>query len=336
MSCSEQSTSVVEANGTINRSNLSNYSDAEIRELTLKAVSYRFDESGTSLSSAAALLSHDLVTKQISVDGSHVPGDEISSMELADSLGIRVPKIHRVVPNAVFPSSCQIVMDRIYGVTLEEAWADLGWWSTLKVAWQLRCYVNKMRSVTSITAGGLASGSAHCMAWALDVYGPELHASPSNLRDYMNWWLQNPQPTISGLEIKPFPYFVFSHLDLHMGNMIIDEQKNLWLIDWGQSGYYPVFMEYARFRFKKNRVLASDGTGSIARWKQRLRFWRWRLFRWIAVGHYSWEARALAVIGNRSTRHARARKGFPSERATREAARRAARESINSARLVDT
>lgn len=176
-------------------------------------------------------------------------------MKLAESIGIRVPQIHRIVQETGASSTGGqfLIMTRVRGRTLQDAWLTLSWWSTLNLAWQLRRYIRAMRQCTSVTAGGFVSGSAFCKFWDFDSYGPELHASPENLKEYMNWWLlrlPSTKPQFH-LELKPFSTFMFSHMDLHTWNMMVDERGQLWLIDWGSAGYYPPFFERVALRTMK-------------------------------------------------------------------------------------
>ncbi|KAK0231450.1 hypothetical protein IW262DRAFT_483103 [Armillaria fumosa] len=243
-------------------------------------------------------------------------GRGISDETVAESIGIRVPQIHRIVPETdVGGSEGQfLIMSRVRGHTLEDAWPTLGCWSTLKLAWQLRQCIRTMRQCTSLTAGGLISCSSFCKFWDFDAYGPELHASPENLREYMNWWilrLPSTEPRLD-LEVKPFSVFMFTHMDSHTRNMIIDERGQLWLIDWGSAGFYPPFFERA--------VLRTVGRFPSG-WMGRVMTWKWIIFQWISAGSKPAEANSLSFIKFRSTRQAGARRGLPSKQATREAAR---------------
>jgi hypothetical protein len=76
-------------------------------------------------------------------------------MEAATHLGVRVPAAKRIVTSN---RSTYLIMERIDGVTLEEAWPKLGWFTTVKFALQLRWFVRLLRSLTSSTAGSLVSG----------------------------------------------------------------------------------------------------------------------------------------------------------------------------------
>ena len=76
-------------------------------------------------------------------------------MEAATQLSVRVPAAKRIVTSN---GSTYLIMERIDGVILEEAWPKLGWFATIKLALQLRRFVRLLRSLTSSTAGSLVSG----------------------------------------------------------------------------------------------------------------------------------------------------------------------------------
>ncbi|KAK0450313.1 uncharacterized protein EV420DRAFT_1750410 [Desarmillaria tabescens] len=279
------------------------YSDEELNHLILRSSPVPVDEI---FDSSVGIISSSFVAKYVSTRRSRVPADEVSAMRLAESMGIRVPQIHRIVPamNVYSTGGQYLIMTQ----------PTLGWWPTFRLALQLRRYLKAMRQRTSLTAGGLVSGSAFCHFWDFDSYGPELRASPENLREYMNWWILHLPPTKprQDLEIKPFSMFMFSHIDLHTRNMMVDEQGQLWLIDWGSAGFYPPFFERAALR-----IAGWFPSG----WMGRIMAWRWIIFQWISAGSRPVEAASLTCIKARSTRQADARRGLPSERATREAER---------------
>ncbi|KAK0226954.1 hypothetical protein EDD85DRAFT_794799 [Armillaria nabsnona] len=192
------------------------YSDKELNHFILRSPPVPIDDE---FQSSVRILSSSFVAKYVSPRRSRVPADEVSAMKLAESIGIRVPQIHRIV---------------------QEAGASSTGGQFLIMA-RLRRYIRTMRQCTSVTAGGLVSGSAFCKLWDFDSYGPELHASPENLREYMNWWflrLLSTKPQFH-LELNPFSTFMFSHMDFHARNMMVDERRQLWLIDWGSAGYIP-------------------------------------------------------------------------------------------------
>jgi thiamine kinase-like enzyme len=53
------------------------------------------------------------------------------------------------------------------------------------------------------------------------------------------------KPGDSILRLDDSMPFVLTHGDISMQNVIIDKVGKLWLIDWGFSGAYPKWFEYA-------------------------------------------------------------------------------------------
>jgi thiamine kinase-like enzyme len=46
-----------------------------------------------------------------------------------------------------------------------------------------------------------------------------------------------------------FARLVFTHNDLNMRNILLDDEGRLWLVDWGWSGFFPTGFEYLAMRF---------------------------------------------------------------------------------------
>jgi len=213
-------------------------------------------------------------------------------MALAESLGIRVPAIRRVVQH---DRKHYVVMDWIHGVTLDEAWTKIGWLSTVSLAFQLRTFVKAMRSRTSPTAGALATGRCHSI-WMDDLFGVPPHSTPEIVNSYFTFWLQysrshwrtypNPDPPHLHLLPALVRNFVFIHQDLAPRNIILDNNGKLWLIDWQFSGWYPAYFEYVGMMTFRSFRTVWGLMGRI----------RWHLFCWIGVGIYRKERRAMELV----------------------------------------
>lgn len=179
--------------------------------------------------------------------------DALAAQCLARKLGIRVPEIRRTITQT---NQSYIIMDRVPAETLEVCWSRLGWIATIKLAFELRKYVRRMRQVSSATAGGLQTGVSTSL-WLEDYYGLPLHACPSDIQSYITFWLQYPQrrplvypdPELHRENTALIPSistrFVFTHQDLAPRNILINEHRRMWLIDWDSAGFYPLYFEYA-------------------------------------------------------------------------------------------
>ena len=58
-----------------------------------------------------------------------------------------------------------------------------------------------------------------------------------------------PAPGCQPLDESLFTPLVFTHNDLNMRNILLDDDKRLWIVDWGFSGFFPTWFEYLGMRF---------------------------------------------------------------------------------------
>ncbi|KAF8917379.1 kinase-like domain-containing protein [Mucidula mucida] len=262
---------------------LHDYTDEQLLLFIGNSPCFAIDEN---FSSQTRILSHSFVAKHSYRYRNRYPADEIEGMKLATRIGVRVPKLHRVVP-AENDQGAYLIMTRIHGRVLADIWISLGWWRTIRLALQLSRFVKLMHSVTSLTGGSLSTGAALCTAFDEDKSGPVLHASPTVFAEYINWWVlfSRPPRFIARPEhaIGAEKHHVFCHTDLSPHNMIMDNAHLLWLIDWQDSGFYPSYMEHNGMRL--NMSLENSWWGDLA-------FWRWRLFRWLVTGSHPKEENA--------------------------------------------
>ncbi len=246
------------------------------------------------------LLSPNLVAKQLIA--AKAP-DEIAAMKLSKKLHIRVPDIKRVVED---DRNVYVVMDRIQGTTLQEAWAQIGWLGTFQLGFQLRRFVHVMRTITSPTAGSLVSGKCDSI-WLDDYYKLPLHATPEALTSFICFWLQYVSKRSLGQKgrrsrsdkqfVPSTPAsLVFTHQDLAPRNLFVDNQGDLWLVDWGSSGWYPKYFEYVSMQ-----SFDASNWGLAARL-------RWFLFNWVSVGVFRREQRALELVRSKFIRYPIGRK----------------------------
>ncbi|KAH8426417.1 uncharacterized protein LDX57_004155 [Aspergillus melleus] len=247
-------------------------------------------------------LSPNLITKHY--QRSEVE-DALKATEVASQLGIRGPSIRRIVRNE---RSTFTIMDRIEGTTLDVIWKELGWFMTVKLGLQLRRFVKILRSVTSPTAGSLATGECRSF-WLEDRYGLPANSGPAEIAHFFRFWtnftsirramqaakqpqaLDSPDSTVGvPMTIEPF---VLTHHDLAPRNLIVSPSGQLSLIDWDLAGFYPITFEYASMY---NFNIPQD-------WDLIARL-RWHLFAWIAVGYYEADARLLRSMQFKFTRFA--------------------------------
>ncbi|KAG6307327.1 hypothetical protein E4U44_007744 [Claviceps purpurea] len=223
--------------------------------------------------------------------------DAVSAMKFASQLGIHVPHVHRIV---VHDDDFYCIMDRISGRTLDVAWHELGWLSSLRLAFQLRRVVHRLRSAVSTSSGSLPTGRSGSY-FLEDWFQLPDRATIHQVNGFLNFWASFP-----GLhrEVKKTPAehatcprpmfshnrpFVFTHHDLAPRNMILDPEGQLRIVDWDIAGFYTESFEYAGMH---NFIPWG------CRWTRSAR-WRWNLFAWIAGGLYNKECRWLEIIRSR-------------------------------------
>src|ERR1700709_2493020 len=101
---------------------LEHYDDSELALLVQKSACLM-----TTRVETTRALSHNLLAKYVNGKACH---DEISALQHARKLGIRVPTVHRLVVLDAEEEDYIIIMDRVQGQTLEQLWAEIGWWKT--------------------------------------------------------------------------------------------------------------------------------------------------------------------------------------------------------------
>jgi serine/threonine protein kinase len=248
-------------------------------------------------SPSISLLSANLLAKRYRPD---LVEDTVRVVELARQLGIRVPHIKRVIE---FNSNAYCIMERIGGSTLEEAWAQLGWRTTIKLAMQLRQFIHLLRSVPSSTAGSVATGECRSF-WLDDRYSLPARSSPEVITSFITFWVgfvSTRQAMKAAAQGSSHPQgyipptaktFVFTHHDLAPRNLLLDSSGQLWLLDWDYAGWYPSYFEYASMQ----NFFIPQGWD----WLSRI---RWYLFSWFTVGRFEQEMRVLREIRSKFTRY---------------------------------
>ena len=291
------------------------YSDEELLQLIFCSQEVYPD----SISYRTRLLSDKLIAVSGMTTISTNLQDTLKAMEVARHLGVRVPEVLRTVfaaPHDLY----FIIMERVNGITLEEAWPDLSWTTTVRLALQLRRFVSSMRSQTSPTAGALVTGEC-TSSFLQDCYRLPVRSTPSDMWSFIEFWagfISSPKAIgacLSGERIStkkgvpPMPStFVLTHHGLLARNMFVDRYNQLWIVGWEQAGWYPKFFEYAGMQ----NLLRETWN-----WFARL---RWKVFSWIAAGRSERERKLLKRIRNASLNfpvHRRTeilRYGAPSER----------------------
>ncbi|KAF5350567.1 hypothetical protein D9756_008740 [Leucocoprinus leucothites] len=164
---------------------------------------------------------------------------------------IPVPRIRRVIKRNDYVF--YLVQDYIKGQALADVWNQLTIWKKIWVAFTLRKYIRQLHRIKapSTTPPGPVSSQPQpidnyrVLGEALGTIGPfDTSAEFSALLDqyysravFVGSPYHNEKCNMSEL--------VLGHQDLTPRNMIIGEDGQLWIIDWGNAGFYPPWFEYA-------------------------------------------------------------------------------------------
>ncbi|KAK7456420.1 hypothetical protein VKT23_010668 [Stygiomarasmius scandens] len=194
---------------------------------------------------------------------------EIRAMELVRGhTSIPVPRIRRVLPyefqDPRWPgiTNCWLVMDYVPGQLLWDAWPRLGMWKKLWVVVTLRRYVKELRKISQPYNGCVGKVPAHgkplrCnLPEVLELRGRSL-PSYDALKEYYNVH-RRPRAREGHPPYGDSHSLVFTHGDIHKLNIILGDDGQLWLVDWGYSGFYPRWFEYQRMFIMGSEKIYGD------------------------------------------------------------------------------
>ncbi|KAK7690236.1 hypothetical protein QCA50_006890 [Cerrena zonata] len=206
------------------------------------------------------LITPDVVMKR----GGEV--EVISTNFVRNHTTIPVPRCGRIIHDPMENKHHAFVCtEYIPGCTLAECWEELGWWTRFRVIITLREYVRQLRNLRHTVPGPINHEACRGSVFADNSAGPfEDYAAFSaffnrqydHQKEYKPRYIANVQ--------KPFDDsgpLVFSHHDMHMRNIILGEDGQLWLIDWDLAGFYPIFFEYCAIK-----MFESEQPASFNRW----------------------------------------------------------------------
>jgi hypothetical protein len=171
---------------------------------------------------------------------------------------IPVPKAEKVI--AAPQSNFYLVQQFIPGEVLDDVWSTLSWWKQLRVALTVRYYIHELRSIASRIGPPPFPGPPSvdgtpqvCEGRLFTSMGPGPFSTYQDLAKwYNNRLLVVRKFRNEGIGAQPFDAsvpLVFTHLDLHMGNLILGHDGQLWIIDWAEAGWYPSWFEAASMKW---------------------------------------------------------------------------------------
>lgn len=163
-----------------------------------------------------------------------------------------------------------ILMERIKGRTLEEAWPTMTTADKERIADQAAGYLLQLRKLQSPQMQSLAGGPVYdaFLDMGSDMYTSHGPISSDNglWEDMATGLARLPEKARAGLRrrMPTISPFTFTHGDLTNVNIMVNDDGNLaGIIDWEWSGFFPVWWEFA--------VSSMAHSQSDAEWKALLR-----------------------------------------------------------------
>lgn len=176
---------------------------------------------------------------------------------------IPVPRIQRVIPHTHDEGHALIVMDFVKNARqLHMCWPSLSSLEKEQVVLTIKDYVQQLRRIQhphSHIPGPVGPSPAPCngLMFGYDPRGP--FPTPRALADHFNLQLGIAQahaargygrpPHCEPLDESDFTPLVFTHNDLNMRNILLDNGGQVWIVDWGFSGYFPPWFEHLSMRW---------------------------------------------------------------------------------------
>ncbi|GKZ76329.1 hypothetical protein AnigIFM56816_005309 [Aspergillus niger] len=185
--------------------------------------------------------------------------------------------IPRLLSAYILHGVCYIVMEYVEAEYFHNCWDRVSDPERQDILRQLRNYVSQMRSIKGDFIGGVDSSRCRDAIFdaVWDNYGagsygpyasedlfteglvqvlrdripPNLPQGPSDLDSvfFTNEYVL--YQTVR--ELKKLNHsIVFTHGDLHCGNMLVRSDGTVVIVDWGQAGYWPDYWEFYRAMFQ--------------------------------------------------------------------------------------
>jgi hypothetical protein len=201
------------------------------------------------------------LTDTLFIKTTNLPSCEVRAMNVARAkTSIPIPRGRAVYGNDIF-----VVMDLVRNSRpLDQCWPSLSFWGKLKIILTMRHYIRQLLAISdpsrTATPGPLSIPPSACEGLVFDGEGyagicPTIHA----LAEYfhkMHWKREHRTSKLRSplkrgrLDDSLFsPPLVFTHNDLSMSNILLDNEGRLWLVDFEFAGFYPRWFEFVAMRF---------------------------------------------------------------------------------------
>ncbi|EPQ61146.1 kinase-like protein [Gloeophyllum trabeum ATCC 11539] len=159
---------------------------------------------------------------------------------------IPVPQVRRVVGT---PRGALLLMEYIKGQTLDRLWPSLSSCQRFIVSWTLRGYIQQLRAASTAyprrhIPGPMSDTPQVCEGsfWIFDCERPK--GPFTTWAEFCEELNEEGPESLKGRRFDTSEELFLTHFDLSARNVIMGEDGRIWLIDFGRSGFYPVWFEY--------------------------------------------------------------------------------------------
>ncbi|KFX92847.1 hypothetical protein V490_05156 [Pseudogymnoascus sp. VKM F-3557] len=180
-------------------------------------------------------------------------------------------------------NTCYILMEYINGKMLIDVWDGLDEIARSRIQSQIYEYIRQLQNLEVETPGPIGGGISQAAIFT--TYGAGPFKSSTDLEEWYNNRILVCHDYFQAEDLSPgafsgkFTKMVMCHLDLNERNILIDDDGNVWLIDWGLAGAYPPWFEKAQLTW-----------GATTTWRMELLDMIWK-------GAYQDEVDQLLAIG---------------------------------------
>lgn len=216
-------------------------------------------------------ISEDTVVK-LGRDWDSTTSESLAMELVRKQTRIAIPRKRRVVRHHHPEGNGLIVMDLVpNSQQLRVTWPSLSFFGKLKVVLTMRLYLRQLRRIqysSSRTPGPPGPRPLPCnsLQFGYDAKGPfpTISALETHFRKEHSFAEERasrgyaPSPNCEPLDTSVFASLVFTHNDLNMWNLLLDDQHVLWVVDWGFSGFYPPWFEYLGMRYASHKDQDSE------------------------------------------------------------------------------
>ncbi|PBP15676.1 hypothetical protein BUE80_DR013571 [Diplocarpon rosae] len=159
-------------------------------------------------------------------------------------------------------NTCYIIMQYIGGRLVSDIWENLETEARSGILRQLSEHIDELHTLKMDCPGPIGGGISE------GSFFTEYGAGPFNSTQDMEGWFNDrllvchnfrrTRHVPPGWFTGRFGELVMCHLDIHPRNLILDDQGNLWLLDWACSGAYPPYFETANIIWRGTKELKSE------------------------------------------------------------------------------